>query len=487
MKKELKKHIIIFISIVLFVTGTVIKYKLNNLDELWNFNFARSISNGLLPYRDFNIIQGPFVPLIVGTFLKIFGQEIFITRIITILIDSLNIYLIYIIMDKQNIKEFIKYIVLIIIAFIMNPYFALDYNWVSLTFVLLIINLELLHKESIKHQIIIGLLAGITITIKQTTGLIISIATIGWVILTIKRTNDFKKILKLCIYRLLGVIIIITSFLIILITFGILRDYIDYCILGIKTFSNSISYIDRLIKNHNILIKVLSVSPIITYVILLIMYIKTNKKEYLILFTYSIAQFIVVFPIADETHFILAIVPTLISIGYLINDFIKIVMNNKKIEIILNSFLLCFITLFSISCLIEGIVYFKNQNINRELKHFKYLPIEQEKIEDYKKIGNFINESEKKVYILDAIAAIYMIPLDRYNKDFDMFNIGNFGSKGEIGQIDKIKQLENSVFLIRNNKFSRNWQNPENVRNYIINNLNKTGEIGIFDIYEKDK
>lgn len=35
-----------------------------------------------------------------------------------------------------------------------------------------------------------------------------------------------------------------------------------------------------------------------------------------------------------------------------------------------------------------------------------------------------------------------------------------------------------------NSKYKRNWQNPENVRNYIINNKEKTGEIGNFEIYE---
>lgn len=37
-----------------------------------------------------------------------------------------------------------------------------------------------------------------------------------------------------------------------------------------------------------------------------------------------------------------------------------------------------------------------------------------------------------------------------------------------------------------NDKYKRNWQTPEDVRKYIINNWNKIGEIGIFDIYIKE-
>lgn len=44
---------------------------------------------------------------------------------------------------------------------------------------------------------------------------------------------------------------------------------------------------------------------------------------------------------------------------------------------------------------------------------------------------------------------------------------------------------ENVIILIRNEKYSRNWQNPEKVREYIINDWEKTGEVGIFDTYEK--
>ena len=64
MKKIDRKQICIFIAIMLFVFGEIIPRELNNLDEIWNFNFARVIANGMLPYRDFNIIQGPLLPLI---------------------------------------------------------------------------------------------------------------------------------------------------------------------------------------------------------------------------------------------------------------------------------------------------------------------------------------------------------------------------------------------------------------------------------------
>ena len=42
-----------------------------------------------------------------------------------------------------------------------------------------------------------------------------------------------------------------------------------------------------------------------------------------------------------------------------------------------------------------------------------------------------------------------MIPLDRYNKDFDMFLKGNLGEDSEEGQIERIKNMKNAVILIK--------------------------------------
>ena len=43
-----------------------------------------------------------------------------------------------------------------------------------------------------------------------------------------------------------------------------------------------------------------------------------------------------------------------------------------------------------------------------------------------------------------------MIPINNYNKDYDMFLKGNIGKDGQEGQIQKIKQkFPNEIILIR--------------------------------------
>ena len=86
---------------------------------------------------------------------------------------------------------------------------------------------------------------------------------------------------------------------------------------------------------------------------------------------------------------------------------------------------------------------------------------------------------------MDAEAAIYMIPIDRYNKDYDMFLKGNIGKDGEQGQIEKIKQKnDNEIILVRKSNLKTNWQTPKEVVKYVRENLEKIGKINIFEIYK---
>ena len=77
-----------------------------------------------------------------------------------------------------------------------------------------------------------------------------------------------------------------------------------------------------------------------------------------------------------------------------------------------------------------------------------------------------------------------MIPENKYNKNYDMFLKGNIGKDGEKGQIEIIKQRkENELYLIRKPNLKLNWQTPTEVIKYIRENLNKIGEISIYEIY----
>ncbi|MCR5186949.1 MAG: hypothetical protein K6D97_07545 [Clostridia bacterium] len=93
LKSKRFTNLILFIMFVLIISFYVFDRGINDFDELWNFNFALNVSNGLVPYRDFNILQTPLMPFISGLFLILFGKELLIMR-------ALGVILYQIILEK---------------------------------------------------------------------------------------------------------------------------------------------------------------------------------------------------------------------------------------------------------------------------------------------------------------------------------------------------------------------------------------------------
>ena len=127
--------------------------------------------------------------------------------------------------------------------------------------------------------------------------------------------------------------------------------------------------------------------------------------------------------------------------------------------------------------------------INKDIEHYKYIEVPDYLRERIEQIGNYIKEKESQniqVYILDAEAAVYNIPQEKYTKDYDMFLKGNIGKDGEQGIIKRIKEETNSketIYLIKKEELGLNWQTPTKILEYIKENFEKTGEISIYDEY----
>ena len=106
-------------------------------------------------------------------------------------------------------------------------------------------------------------------------------------------------------------------------------------------------------------------------------------------------------------------------------------------------------------------------------------------IESIKEVDDYILRQEQEVYILDARAGVYMIPINRYNKNYDMFLIGNLGGEGSNGIIEDLQSKENAKLLLLSNEHNLNWQTPLDIIKYVKQNYNKIEKIGSFDVYEK--
>ena len=440
-------NILSIFLLILSIAGVIIPRDLNDLDEIWNYNFARCVADGLLPYKDFNMVQTPLLPIICGLILKLSFNELIVMRILAVFLMTLIFIIIYKILNILKINKYFIAFFIIWLFIILRNYFCIDYNFSILLITLTTIYYELKYLENknifepnFKYDFFLGILVATSILFKHTTGLAVTLVCIFYKLLLSSSKEDFKKVFKIIVTRIFGAIIPITILLIYLIANNIVYDFLDYTIYSIKTFSNKISYMFLLNGTYGLNIQILSYLVPVT--ILFMYYIsvykanKTNEqKNIFVLFSYSVASFVVVYPISDGIHFLIGALPGIISIYYLIFIAIKHYKLNNEEYVLLKHFFQCFCVLISLLIIFNAskalLNYTKTMNENTEIKHFKYIPVHGN---DIVKLGNFIleqNKIGKNVYILDASAAIYMIPIDKYNKDFDLFLKGNLGSDGE--------------------------------------------------------
>lgn len=408
-------------------------------------------------------------------------------RIVSAVLGAGIFFISYKILKELKLNTKWSILTLILLFLFISDSFYLDYNYVILFITLLIIFLEIKYKNyGKKYNLLIGILAGSTILFKQSTGVIICALTALY--LALEDRN--KEVLKTIIYRITGIIIPGIMFTIYLICTNSLMDFIDYCVLGIATFTNSISYL-KFLQGKDLSTTLGIILPPVILLILfieIIINIKNNKikenKNKLILFVFALAQFTVVYPIADEIHFKIAVFPIFLVILYYV---FKVIQEIKNIK--LSIFIEHFMNIITISLvgmlMLSGIndIFIYTQTEKSVLKHFSNIPISNALQERILEVNKYIEDEERDVYILDSEAAVYMIPLDKYNKDFDMFLKGNLGAKGEEGQIEKIKEMKNTILLIKNEKIPLNWQTPKEVIEYVKNNLEKISTINFFDIY----
>ena len=106
-------EIIFWIAVIALITASILIKPLNDLDEMWNYNFSKNILEGRLPYKDFNIIIMPLVPYIGTIFLVIFGNELFSMRIFAIVTNFIILFTIYkVLLNIKVDKKFSKLIIL---------------------------------------------------------------------------------------------------------------------------------------------------------------------------------------------------------------------------------------------------------------------------------------------------------------------------------------------------------------------------------------
>ena len=519
----MKKDKIFFWIITLLTIGLVFAITLSgiinapiaNLDELWNFNTAKQIGSGLIPYKDISMITTPLTPWLSAFFLNIIGVNVFNFRILTAIMVSLIALVTMLVCKELTGKKFFGFVTTMILTSMLLINYRLDYNVTTIILVLIILlsELKLIKKYNNEtsckipirvNHLLIGIVAGLAIINKQTLGLFIGLAVVIIPLVFIKKDNK-KEIFKNVLYRVLGMLIPVAIFVIYLLISGTFQDFIDYAVLGIKSFDNFRDYSNLVEKTEGGINVLAILVPVITALTLLVILIgrrgrKKGKKSALaneefyklqLLFVYSLPMFSLVYPIADKIHFLIGIYIVSILMVYELYINISIIIKDKKARTKYLAYIFVFVGLM-VYPLYSNIVYLRdNYSAYNEAKksniHYYESTVYSNGIENrVSEVGKFIKEQENKgikVFIVDAEAAASEIPLDIYNKNYSMFLKGNIGNNGEEKIIKEIGESYRCIYLIKQTKYSPNWQNPTKVTDYIRKNLYLVDSVYTYDCY----
>ncbi len=137
-----KKNILIILFIFVTIFSIIIVKPINNLDEIWNYNTAMAVSEGLVPYRDISMITTPLLPMVTAIFLKIIANEVIVSRILAALLWTGILFTIYKIFKELFKEENISLICMALIGILCRDIYCIDYN-ITVLFIAMIV----LYKE----------------------------------------------------------------------------------------------------------------------------------------------------------------------------------------------------------------------------------------------------------------------------------------------------------------------------------------------------
>lgn len=402
-------------------------FSIINLDVIWNYGFSLNFSKNLLMYTDYNMVITPLYPMIVGTFMKIFGNNM----ITFYLINAVLATMIVLIVAKLNKKIVIPFALIILLT--SEP----NYDLLSTIFLFLLILLE---KEK-KNDWIIGFIIGLAFLTKSSVGVALALPTLCFI-------KNFKVIIKRFTGFLIPNIIIIIYFLI----KGNLYDYLNYAFFGLFDFASG-----------NGSFNILTIFTIIIVTYFIYQFYKNKKIENLYIASFQI----VMFPLFNISHFIEGLIPV---VYHFLKKFDKYYKYYK--------YSLCLFIIPIIFLIYNAI----NNDCNYTNEPFNLKYIQQEYIDDINALNEYFNGNYENVHFIMYESYLYNIML---NKKIDIYSLslkGNLGYNGEENFIKKLNKLESNSIIVTSSIYQEG-QSSKKIYDYIANTYSLRGQFRKFKVY----
>ncbi len=381
-------------------------------------------------YRDFNMVISPLYPAINGLFMSLLGNNFIVFSIINTIYVLLVLFFIY----KISRKIYLFSIPFVLLTCLPN------YNTLCILFALILIYLE---KEK-KNDYLIGLIIALAFLTKINAGVLLAIPTLYYF-------KDIKKILK----RFAGFLIPNLIVIIIFLLTNNLKNYISYVFLGIFDFA----------KNNLIFEYMALIVPVIL-IYLIYLFIKEKNVIYL----YGIFFLGLIYPIMNQLHVMIAILPALVLI---FNRHESIIYRLRY-----TAFLFMLFPVVGLIVSTNGVKFGNDDNI------FKYRRIEEKYIERSNVLKDYFKGDFSNVTFVLYDNYLYKLLLGLKIDKYDIILYGNMGYKGTEKMIEHLKNDKHKYYILDTTIEGAQFNNK--ISSYIRSNYKIETILNTFYIYKKE-
>lgn len=489
---EKYKRLVLFFLFLLLAAVLGFFRRLGNVDELWNFTFGNNMAMGLVPYRDFNLLQTPLFAMLHGLALGVFGRELLVTRMLGALLFAIICYLLYLFSEQMEVKGCGRLVLplVFLLCFDYNVFYEYSCSILAVQLFGMYRDVRFVRQRisteqyfSVRYQLVTGLFAGAAIMCKQTFGGFVALA--AWcsvLLLGFMYRQDRKNVRKAFFARLAGSSIPCFIVLFYLLGTGSWDDFIDMSLKGISTFSSRLMLWEYMAEDPEYMATGIAFLLSVLLGVIYTLYNRKNEKGRmgLLVLLYSTLGCINLYPLCNSYHILTCLFPFLV----LVLPYLAWLQRFRLVQIAAaGAVFACLVDI----CGVKPYAVVKNSVLLTDVPHFQGIFMDRGEEEEYRDIVEEVKlrkENGFDVYILDNEAVKYLIPSDIYHKYTDMFLVGNLGQKTPGDCLDDTLYTSGQAMYLIPSDLDDQYQYPRQaVESFIEEKLDYAQTIGHFRCY----
>ncbi len=439
--------------LAVLILSKVLLRPFGGLDELWVYNLSRGIVMGYVPYKDFTMAMMPLFNILFALPLYIV-KNLFVYRICSALMLFELVFVYYRIASKITGHLWGLLASLFLVVF-------MDFATYNGLMVLLVFIIFLLFgRLNTRNAVITGVLSGLTVLCRQTSGVFLLIA-----VLILMCTD--KTIRKYIIPFLAGwgtVMVIFAAYLFATGSFSAFWDCCFFALVG-SGEKNSGFFPD------GIVVDLLTVIGVISSVYLVK---KNSDKNDVLHLVFGIILISIGIPTVDMMHMYYAMAWFMIPLFKLMKDSVS--ESPLKIIIAMMSAVILFLNVYDLP----------KTTLDNRYKEFFLIPVDSSDLDYYEHLVAVNDKYESKGYrivMLSSGRCIFSMMTDSFDPVYDLFLVGNKGTRTALSFIEEEMNNGQVMFVINGNYEKENWENPSGILSYIQDNCDPVEVYGEFIWY----